>query len=113
MTTPVARIPLNADEMVSARTMTCGELQSRIRAAHARIGRQGRFALTLSFDEKEEAYITHWHRSDPWASEDCTAVGAGTLKQCLAALERYVSAYRRQPTSEEVGRTIGVLQAAG
>lgn len=30
-----------------ARAMTIEEVQSRLRAAHARIGHEGRFALTL------------------------------------------------------------------
>lgn len=89
--------------------MTIEEVQTRLRAAHARIGHEGRFALTLSLNGTEECYITHWFRPEPNAFEDCKAVGSGTVAECLAALDRYVAAYRRQPTDEEVGRTLGLL----
>lgn len=92
---------------------TIEEVQARLRAAHARIGREGRFALTLSLNDtagdEGECYITHWYRPDPHAFEDCKAVGSGSVKDCLAALERYVAGYRRRPTREEVGRTLGIL----
>ncbi|WP_247886964.1 hypothetical protein [Azospirillum sp. SYSU D00513] len=82
---------------VSAKGMTIEEVQARLRAAHARIGRNGRFALTLSLDGREECYITHWFRPEPHAFEDCKAVGSGTTAECLEALERYVAAYRPEP----------------
>lgn len=72
--------------------MTIEEVQARLRAAQARIGREGRFALTLSLDGREECYITHWFRPDPHAFEDCRAVSSGTLAECLEALDRYVAA---------------------
>ena len=94
------------------RAMTIEEVQSRLRAAHARIGHEGRFALTLSLTGTEEAYLTHWFRPDPYAFEDCKAVGSGTIMECLAALERYVAGYRRQPPTEGVGRTHRVVAPA-
>jgi len=93
-------------------TMTIEEVQARLRAAHARIGHEGRFALTFTHAGTEEAYLTHWFRPDPYAFEDCKAVGSGTVAECLAALERYAAGYRRQPTSEEVGRTLGLVPPA-
>jgi hypothetical protein len=92
--------------------MTIEQVQARLRAAHARIGNEGRFALTLSLTGTEEAYLTHWLRPDPYAFEDCKAVGSGTIAECLAALERYVAGYRRQPTFDEVGRTLGLVPPA-
>ena len=92
--------------------MTIEEVQTRLRAAHARIGHEGRFALTLTQTGTEEAYLTHWFRPDPYAFEDCKAVGFGTIADCLAALERYVAGYRRQPTTEEVARTLGLAPPA-
>ncbi|MCW2243375.1 hypothetical protein [Azospirillum canadense] len=89
--------------------MMIEEVQARLRAAHARIGHEGRFALTLSLNGTEECYITHWFRPEPHAFEDCKAVGSGTIAECLAALDRYVAAYQRKPTDEEVGRTLGLL----
>jgi len=92
--------------------MTIEEVQARLRAAHARIGHEGRFALTLTLSGTDEAYLTHWFRPDPYAFEDCKAVGSGTIEDCLAALERYVAGYRRQPTTEEVARTLGLVPPA-
>lgn len=96
--------------------MTIEEVQARLRAAHARIGREGRFALTLNLGHQnngdgEDCYITHWFRPEPHAFEDCKAVGSGTVAECLAALDRYVAAYRRKPTQEEIGRTLGLVPA--
>ncbi|PWC39229.1 hypothetical protein [Azospirillum sp. TSO35-2] len=71
--------------------MTIEEVQARLSAAQARLGREGRFALTLSLNGREECYITHWFRPDPHAFEDCRAVGSGTVSECLAALDRYVA----------------------
>ena len=100
----------------TTKAMTIEEVQARLRAAHARIGNEGRFALTLSLGGPpggaEEAYLTHWFRPDPHAFEDCKAVGSGNLAECLAALERYVAGYRRQPTPDEVGRTLGLAPPA-
>lgn len=89
-------------------TMTMDEAKARLRAAHAAIGFEGRFALTLTLRPDEEWYLTHWFRPTFHAFEDCKAVGVGTLDQCLEALDHYVGAYRRQPTPAEIGRTLGV-----
>lgn len=70
--------------------MTIEELQSRLRAARSTIG-YGRFALTLSMDGREEAYITHWFAPAPGAFEDCRAIGSGTVNECLDSLNRYVA----------------------
>lgn len=90
--------------------MTIEEVQARLAVAHARIGHEGRFALTLSLDPtgREDCYITHWFRPEPHAFEDCKAVGSGTIADCLAAVDRYVAGYRRRPTLEEVGLTLGL-----
>lgn len=74
--------------------MTIEEVQARLRAAQAQLGREGRFALTLSLNGREDCYITHWFRPDPNAFEDCKAVGSGTVTECLAALDRYVAVNR-------------------
>ncbi len=92
--------------------MTIEEVQARLRAAHARIGHEGRFALTLISSKTDEAYLTHWFRPDPTAFEECKAVGSGALTDCLAALERYTAGYHRQPTPEEIGRTLGLIRSA-
>jgi hypothetical protein len=67
------------------------EVRDRVRKAHARMGKHGRLALTLSLDGREEYYITHWYRPEPHAFEDCKAVGFGTVTECLDALDRYVA----------------------
>lgn len=95
--------------MRGRKTMSIEEVQARLRAAHARIGHEGRFALTLTLDGGEDCYITHWCRPDPHAFEDCRAVGSGTIRECLAALDRYAASYRRRPTQDEIGRTLGLL----
>ncbi|SMH45028.1 hypothetical protein [Azospirillum agricola] len=83
--------------------MMIEEVQARLRAAQAQIGREGRFALTLTLNGREDCYITHWFRPDPHAFEDCRAVGSGTVADCLAALDRYVAANRKAaaPASAE------------
>ncbi|MGQ9367132.1 hypothetical protein [Azospirillum sp. A39] len=93
--------------------MTIEEVQTRLRAAHARIGNEGRFALTLTLDGREDCYLTHWFRPEPHAFEDCRAIGSGSLADCLAALDGYVTAYRRRPTQAEIGRTLGLGGADG
>lgn len=84
--------------MTTARTRrgapTIDQVQAHLRAAHAGIGRDGRFALTLTLDGREDCYLTHWVRPEPHAFEDCKAIGSGTLADCLAALDRYVDGYR-------------------
>lgn len=74
--------------------LTIDQVQARLRTAHAGIGREGRFALTLTLDGREDCYLTHWVRPEPHAFEDCKAIGSGTLAECLVALERYVAGYR-------------------
>lgn len=69
--------------------MTLSEVEDRLRTARLRLG--GRFALTLSEGEGPAVYLTHWTRPEAHAFEQCRAVGVGTLAQCLAALDRYVS----------------------
>lgn len=95
--------------------MTLEELNRRLAALHRRMGGEGRIALTLTQEPGPApgAYVTHWVKPDGSSFEDCIAVGQGTVEQCLAALERYAAAYRRRPTVEEVGRTLGVLPARG
>lgn len=70
--------------------MTIEEVQARMRSAHSAFG-YGRFALTLSMDGREEAYITHWFKPTPHSFEDCRAVGSGTVSECLDAMDRYAS----------------------
>lgn len=81
--------------------LTIDQVQARLRAAHAGIGQEGRFALTLTLDGREDCYLTHWVRPEPHAFEDCKAVGSGSLDECLVALDRYVAGYGR---NEEAGR---------
>lgn len=78
-----------------AANFTIEDVQLIIANAHARIGHEGRFALTLSMDGVEDCYITHWYRPEPYAFEDCKGIGNGTLQHCLEELERYVSGYVR------------------
>ncbi|HYC04598.1 MAG TPA: hypothetical protein VED40_14990 [Azospirillaceae bacterium] len=95
--------------------MTIGQLRSRLRRAHDRMGGEGRVALTLNQEEGGpggDAYVTHWTKPDGSAFEDCRAVGAGTVAECLAALDRYAGTYVRKPTVAEVGRTLGVKRPA-
>jgi hypothetical protein len=92
---------------------TIEQLQARLREIHARIGFDGRFSFTINQEEPEpKCYVTHWFRSSDYAFEDCKAVGLGTLDECLAALDRYADNYRRRPTQEEIGRTLGVIPAS-
>jgi len=84
--------------------MMIEEVQAHLRAAQSQIGREGRFALTLSLDGREECYITHWFRPDPHAFEDCKAVGSGTITECLAALDRYVASNRAASDRLAAGR---------
>jgi len=86
--------------------MTIGQLQARLRDAHARIGHNGRFAFTIDQGgdhSAEGCYITHWFRPTPYAFEDCKAVGSGTVDECLAGLDRYVAAYDAQFHGEQYG----------
>lgn len=92
--------------------MTIAQLRRRLREQHARMGFEGRLALTLELDERgddpDSAYVTHWFRPQGAAFEECVAVGHGTLEACLAAVGRYAEAYRPRPSLEELGRTIGL-----
>ncbi|WP_158044471.1 hypothetical protein [Skermanella pratensis] len=93
--------------------MTIEQLQKRLREAHARIGFEGRFAFTIGQQDSPQAgggcYVTHWFRPTPFAFEDCKSVGAGTVADCVAALDRYVADYSRTMTNEEVGMTLGII----
>jgi hypothetical protein len=96
--------------------MTLEQLQKRLRDAHARIGFEGRFAFTIDQSAALSTgkghggcYVTHWFRPTPYAFEDCKAVGSGSVADCIAALERYVAAYPKPMTNEEVGMTLGVI----
>ncbi|EWY40051.1 hypothetical protein N825_03465 [Skermanella stibiiresistens SB22] len=89
--------------------MTIEDLQARLRDAHARIGFEGRFAFTIGQQSNAGCYVTHWFRPTPHAFEDCKSVGVGTVADCVAALDRYVQAYPRPMTNEEVGMTLGVI----
>ncbi|HYD29585.1 MAG TPA: hypothetical protein VEB64_01805 [Azospirillaceae bacterium] len=80
---------------MSPTALTIEELQAILRAAHARVGQDGRFALTLTLQPEEECYITHWFRPSPYAFEDCRMVARGTVADCLKALEAYITAYRQ------------------
>lgn len=84
-------------------SMTIEQLQERLREAHALIGCDGRFAFTIDQSAAVNAsaghvgcYITHWFRPTPHAFEDCKAVGAGSVDECIAALEHYVAAYPKK-----------------
>ncbi|HYI68231.1 MAG TPA: hypothetical protein VEX87_00690 [Skermanella sp.] len=101
--------------------MTLEQLQKRLREAHAKIGFDGRFAFTIDQSAALSAgkghgckghggcYVTHWFRPTPYAFEDCKAVGAGSVAECIAALDRYVASYPKAMTNEEVGMTLGVI----
>ena len=95
--------------------MTLEQLQKRLRDAHARIGFEGRFAFTIDQSAALTGskthgggYVTHWFRPTPYAFEDCKSVGSGSVEDCMAALDRYVAAYPKPWTREEVGMTIGI-----
>lgn len=88
--------------------MTLEELRSHLRAAHARIGHEGRFSFTLAQEERETCYLTHWVRSPGAYYETCRTVGVGTVADCLAALDAYARRYRRAPSPREVGRMLGL-----
>jgi hypothetical protein len=93
--------------------MTIEQLQARLRDAHARIGNDGRFSFTVNQSGTgTECYVTHWFRPTPYAFEDCRTVGTGTATECLKSLDRYVDAYARRPTDEEVGMTLGIVSPA-
>lgn len=91
--------------------MTLDSLRRRMRAEHARMGFEGRLALTLDQGDGDAAYVTHWVRPEGAAFEDCVAVGRGSLTDCLDGLRRYADAYRRRPTAAEVGLTLGLAPA--
>lgn len=92
--------------------MTIEQLRRRLRAEHARMGFEGRLALTLEQERSDAAYITHWMKPAGGAFEDCVAVGHGSLADCLTALRRYADGYRRKPTVDEVGRTLGLAEVS-
>jgi len=76
--------------------LTIDQLQQRLRDMHARIGFEGRFALTIDQMPQPKCYITHWVKPGEWAFEKCKAVGVGSIDDCLDALEHYVADYRPQ-----------------
>lgn len=78
--------------------VTVDDLQKRLRDAHARIGHEGRFALTIDQSREADFYIVHWVRPSEYSLEDCRVVGSGTLDDCLAALDRYAELYRSRVT---------------
>lgn len=97
------------------RNTTIEDVQRHLNEAHARIGFQGRFSFTIDQSSAPAAgkgnggcYVTHWYRPTPYAFEDCKAIGAGTLDDCIASLDRYVDGYAAIFTEEEVGRTLGL-----
>lgn len=72
-------------------TTTADEVNRRLKAAGQQIGR-GRFCFTFDPDGRDECFITHWFKPDPYAFEDCKSVAAGPLRTCLDELDRYVAA---------------------
>jgi hypothetical protein len=88
--------------------MTIEELRAHLRNVHAAIGGEGRLSFTIGMEPGEPCYVTHWVRTGNVGFEDCRSVGMGTVAECLAALERYVLAYRRQPTEAEIGLMLGL-----
>src|SRR3954454_6729770 len=96
--------------------MTLGQLQKRLREAHARIGYEGRFAFTIDQSAALNSgkghggcYITHWFRPTPYAFEDCKAVGSGSVPEFNRRLGHLRRSYPRAMTNEEVGMTLGVI----
>lgn len=116
--TPVSRIEETRGPimtMLMERQTTFEDIKRRLNEAHARINFEGRFTLSIdqtpplkSGKETGGYYITHWFRPTPYAFEDCKAVGSGNLDDCLDSLDSYVSRYQRQPTQEELARTLGL-----
>lgn len=74
---------------------TVGELIGRTKAALSRMGNVGRFFFTHSIGEKVECYVTHWVRPAPHSPEICKAVGAGTVRECLDAIDIYADAFHQ------------------
>ncbi|HET6522015.1 MAG TPA: hypothetical protein VFG47_19665 [Geminicoccaceae bacterium] len=76
--------------------MTVEQLRARLCALHARIGREGRLALTIDDDPAGTCYASHWFRPGRHAPEDWRQVAVGGLSECLRALDRYAEGYRRE-----------------
>ena len=76
--------------------MTVDQLRARLGALHARIGREGRLALTIDDDPAGACSASHWFRPGPHAPEDWRQVAVGRLPDCLGALDRYTEGYRRE-----------------
>ena len=92
-------------------------VQKRLRDAHARIGFEGRFALTIDQSPDirdgrahDGCYITHWFRPTPYAFEDCRAIASGDIAGCLDALDAYVTERNahRAPTQGDLAATLGI-----
>ena len=81
-----------------AATITVDGLRARLRRAQAEIGPEGRFSVTFyqQPDGGAGCSVMRWTRADASGLERCEEIGHGTLAECLAALERYVAAHRRQ-----------------
>jgi hypothetical protein len=69
---------------------TAHEVKARLLAARAMLG-TGKFRLTYDAAEDVECEVTYWFRPEPHAFEDCKAIAAGTVSECLAAVERYAA----------------------
>lgn len=77
--------------------MTIEQLQARLHALHAQIGGEGHFCLAIDQDPSGSCHLTHWlPPTDDEMAETWRRVGAGTISECLAALERYAKAYRHR-----------------
>lgn len=83
--------------------MTVEQLQARLRALHAGIGHEGCLTLTLDQDPQAPCYASHWFRPERYQPERWHRIGAGTLPECLAALERYADGDRRRRGGERRG----------
>ena len=81
-----------------AATITVDGLRARLRRAQAEIGSEGRFSVTFyqQPDGAAGCSVMRWTRTGTSGLERCEEIGHGTLAECLAALERYVAAHRRQ-----------------
>ncbi len=91
MTAIATRPPVPHLRREAAGPPSTAEVLSRLKAAHARMGGAGRFALTHSVGAEVDCYLTHWFRPAPGALEDCRPVASGTLEACLEAAERYAA----------------------
>lgn len=81
---------------MKGQAMTIAEIQARLRAAHDRIGGEGRlsFAIEAEAETADQCAITHWHRPARYAPMMHRTVAAGRAEACLAMLDRYAGAVR-------------------